>query len=136
MSLNQDSAYTEVERLVKEFKALTPAGRRSLNENATRQGFILPLFRALGWNIDDINERIRSNAELAKGTGEVGELDDRRHALKRRIAEVDKEIEAHVYDLYEFAEKKYALWKGNNLLPASPRTFFHWGGSGWGQQQK
>jgi type I restriction-modification system DNA methylase subunit len=27
-----------------------------MNENATRQGYILPLFRALGWNVDNVNE--------------------------------------------------------------------------------
>jgi len=56
MNAAQQTAYAEVERLVKKFKALSSTQRKNLNENATRQGFILPLFRALGWNIDDINE--------------------------------------------------------------------------------
>ncbi|MBM4424257.1 MAG: hypothetical protein FJ030_12860 [Chloroflexi bacterium] len=51
-----DSAHAHVERLVKKFKALSAAERKSLNENATRQGYILPLFRALQWDTDNVTE--------------------------------------------------------------------------------
>ena len=51
-----ETAYAEIETLVKRFKALTSAERKKMNENATRQGYILPLFRALGWNTDNVNE--------------------------------------------------------------------------------
>ena len=49
-------AYAEIETLVKMFKALSSAEFRGMNEHATRQGYILPMFRALGWNTDNINE--------------------------------------------------------------------------------
>jgi len=49
-------AYSQVESLVRKFKALSMADRRKMNEVATRQGFILPLFSALGWNTTDIKE--------------------------------------------------------------------------------
>ena len=52
----QDTAYTEIERLVKSFKAMPAAQRKGLNEMQTRLGYILPLFKALGWDINNINE--------------------------------------------------------------------------------
>jgi hypothetical protein len=51
-----DYAYSEVERLIKKFKALSSQQRRQMNEDATRLGYILPMFSALGWNITDINQ--------------------------------------------------------------------------------
>lgn len=54
--VSQESARQEIARLVARYKALSPRQRKDYNEPATRQGFILPLFRALGWNTDDPNE--------------------------------------------------------------------------------
>jgi type I restriction-modification system DNA methylase subunit len=51
-----DFALTQIQALVKKFKSLTVSERKGMNENATRQGYILPLFRALGWNVDNVNE--------------------------------------------------------------------------------
>lgn len=51
-----ERAYAEIENLVRRFKDLSAAARRDMNEAQTRQGYILPMFRALGWNIDDLNE--------------------------------------------------------------------------------
>jgi len=51
-----DLAFSEVQKLVQRFKSLPAAERKGMNENATRQGYILPLFRALGWNVDNVNE--------------------------------------------------------------------------------
>ena len=52
----QETAYTQIEQLVQRFKSLPASERKGMNENATRQGYILPLFRALGWNVDNVNE--------------------------------------------------------------------------------
>ncbi|MFQ6014344.1 MAG: hypothetical protein ACE5NP_02740 [Anaerolineae bacterium] len=46
----------EVEGLVERFAKLTARNRKRYNEPATRQEFILPLFRALGWNVEDSRE--------------------------------------------------------------------------------
>ena len=51
-----DSARAEIQTIVTRFKNLKPAERKNLNEQATRLGYILPLFRALGWTTDDTNE--------------------------------------------------------------------------------
>ncbi|MDQ3006946.1 MAG: N-6 DNA methylase, partial [Chloroflexota bacterium] len=52
----QESAFAEVERLVKSFKDMPTAQRKGLNEMQTRLGYILPLFKALGWDTSNINE--------------------------------------------------------------------------------
>jgi hypothetical protein len=49
-------AYTQIEKLIRKFKEMSTAERRKMNENATRQGFILPMFQALGWDTTNINE--------------------------------------------------------------------------------
>jgi hypothetical protein len=50
------AAQAAVAALVARFRRLTVAQRRALNEQETRVQFILPLFRALGWNIEDGSE--------------------------------------------------------------------------------
>jgi len=54
--MSYQSAKVEVEQLVERFGRLSARNRRGYNEPATRQEFILPLFRALGWNIEDTRE--------------------------------------------------------------------------------
>jgi type I restriction-modification system DNA methylase subunit len=52
----KEAAYSEIEELVKSFKSIPTAQRKALNEMQTRLGYILPLFKALGWNTSNINE--------------------------------------------------------------------------------
>jgi type I restriction-modification system DNA methylase subunit len=54
--INQETAYNEIARLVNDFKHMPAAQRKGMNEMQTRLGYILPLFRALGWDINNINE--------------------------------------------------------------------------------
>ena len=49
-------AYAEIEKLVKGFKALSASQRKSMSEMQTRLGYILPLFKSLGWDTSNINE--------------------------------------------------------------------------------
>ena len=53
---NQEFAYAEIEKLVTNFKNLPAAQRKGMNEMQTRLGYILPLFKALGWDTSNINE--------------------------------------------------------------------------------
>jgi type I restriction-modification system DNA methylase subunit len=56
MAVSYADAKIEVEGLVERFTRLSARNRKRYNEPATRQEFILPLFRALGWNIEDTRE--------------------------------------------------------------------------------
>lgn len=60
-----DTAYAKVERLVKGFKALSPAARRAYNEDNTRKNFILPLFEALEWNVQ--SAEVSAEEKVSRG---------------------------------------------------------------------
>jgi predicted type IV restriction endonuclease len=125
----QEQAYDRIKQKVQEFKNLPVARQKAMNENATRQGFILPLFNALGWNVEDINE-VSPEERVSKGwvdfafrlsgiprffleTKKASEdLDDRRHALARRIEEVDRAIDQTVYQVYGLTEEEVRLVEG------------------------
>lgn len=61
-----DTAYAEVDRLVKKFKALSGPARKAFNEDNTRKDFILPLFRALGWETDNSAE-VSAEEKVSRG---------------------------------------------------------------------
>ena len=42
----------------------------------------------------------------------VKALDDRRHALARRIEQVDEELDRRVYELYGLSEEEIAIVEG------------------------
>ena len=52
----QELAYNEIEKLITNFKNIPASQRRGMNEMQTRLGYILPLFRSLGWDTSNINE--------------------------------------------------------------------------------
>lgn len=60
------TAYDQIEQLVRKFKALSPRERNAYNEAETRKSFILPLFRALEWNIDDARE-VAAEEKISRG---------------------------------------------------------------------
>ena len=61
-----DTAYAEIDRLVKRFKALSGPARKAFNEDNTRKDFILPLFRALGWETDNYAE-VSAEEKVSRG---------------------------------------------------------------------
>ncbi|RJO60739.1 MAG: hypothetical protein C4542_08310 [Dehalococcoidia bacterium] len=54
--MNKDEARQKISELVKKYEALTSKEIKSYNEANTKQGFILPLFAALGWDVFDTHE--------------------------------------------------------------------------------
>jgi hypothetical protein len=61
---------------------------------------------------DTLVKLVEEMLELQKERTEAGELDDRRHALQRRIEEVDREIDRLVYDLYGLTEEEIRIVEG------------------------
>lgn len=61
-----ESTYQQIERLVKKFKSLSPSARKNYNEADTRKDFILPLFRALEWDIDNTAE-VSAEEKVSRG---------------------------------------------------------------------
>ncbi len=56
----------KVERLVKQYKALSAAARRKVNETDTQNRFIIPLFSALGWNFADATQ-VAAEEKISRG---------------------------------------------------------------------
>ena len=121
----QEMAYVEVEKLVKGFKALPAAQRKSMKEMQTRLGYILPLFKAPGWDTSNINEvspaEKSTHDEIVKPVEKMlaqqkerqstrpEDEHDRVRNLERQIAEVDAEIDQQVYVLYGLSEEEIKI---------------------------
>jgi hypothetical protein len=122
-------AYTEMEKLVTNFKSMPVAQRKGLNEMQTRLGYILPLFRALGWDTSNINE-VSPDEKVSRGSVDFSfrisnitrqkrcqsmppDKDlDQVHGLERQIKQVDEEIDGRVYELYGLTEEEIRIIEG------------------------
>jgi hypothetical protein len=60
------NAYTQIASLVQKFKTLSPSERHNYNEADTRKDFILPLFRALEWDIESAAE-VSAETKVSRG---------------------------------------------------------------------
>lgn len=54
--MNKEESRQKIAELVAKYEALSSKGIKSFNEANTKQGFILPLFAAMGWDVFDTNE--------------------------------------------------------------------------------
>jgi len=64
---NKEKAKEEIKLLVEKYNRLVETGKvKSYNEEMTKKDFILPLFRALGWSIED-GEEVTAEEKISKG---------------------------------------------------------------------
>ncbi|MBI4318230.1 MAG: N-6 DNA methylase [Chloroflexi bacterium] len=61
----QDEARAAVQALVAKWQALSPAQLKGYNEESTKKDFILPLFKALGWNVD--SSEVAAEQQVSSG---------------------------------------------------------------------
>lgn len=54
--MTKEEAKQKIAELVTKYECLSPSQIKTFHEAKTKQGFIEPLFRALGWDFDDTNE--------------------------------------------------------------------------------
>jgi type I restriction-modification system DNA methylase subunit len=62
----KERAYNAVEALVAKYRRLSPSRLKAYNEDNTRKDFILPLFRALCWDVDDASE-VAAEEKVSRG---------------------------------------------------------------------
>ena len=63
----KEKAREEISKLVEKYNKLVESGRvKSYNEEMTKKDFILPLFRALGWSVEDGDE-VTAEEKISKG---------------------------------------------------------------------
>ena len=106
-----ETAYSEIEKLVQRFKNTSAAGRKAMNENATRQGFILPMFHALGWDIENINE-VSPEEKVSRGwvdfSFRIGGVP--RYFLETKRANEDLNDPRWVTQAIDYAWTKSVTW--------------------------
>lgn len=67
MVFDKEKAKEEVKKLVEKYNNLVESGKVKLyNEEMTKKDFILPLFRALGWNVEDGDE-VGAEQKISRG---------------------------------------------------------------------
>jgi adenine-specific DNA-methyltransferase len=108
---NCEAAYSEIEKLTQKFKATTARQRKNMNEHATRQGYILPMFRALGWDIDNINE-VSPEEKVSRGfvdfSFRIGGVP--RYFLETKRADEDLNNPLWVRQTIDYAWTKSVTW--------------------------
>ncbi len=65
--MNQEDKQT-IERLIRKYESLTPVQRRNYNESMACKDFILPLFKALGWDVfnSSTEDEVTSETQIAR----------------------------------------------------------------------
>ncbi len=70
--MNKEIAQEEIEKLVEKYKQVVEENRANkYNEEMTKKDFILPLFRALGWKVEDSAE-VTAEEKVSKGRVDYG----------------------------------------------------------------
>jgi len=109
--MNQELAYTEIEKLITNFKNMPAAQRKGLNEMQTRLGYILPMFKALGWDTSNINE-VSPEEKVSRGwvdfSFRVGNVP--RFFLETKRANEDLNDPRWVQQAIDYAWTKSVTW--------------------------
>src|SRR3989338_696621 len=65
--ITKEQGKEEIKKLVEKYSKLIESGKaKSYNEEMTKKDFILPLFRALGWSVEDGDE-VTAEEKISKG---------------------------------------------------------------------
>src|SRR6266498_950030 len=107
----QELAYTEIEKLVKNFKGMPATQRKGMNEMQTRLGYILPLFKALGWDTSNINE-VSPEEKVSRGWVDFSFLIGNvpRYFLETKRANEDLNDARWVKQAIDYAWTKSVTW--------------------------
>ncbi|MCK5282828.1 MAG: N-6 DNA methylase, partial [Nanoarchaeota archaeon] len=106
---NKETAKEEIRKLVEKYNRLVESGKlKNYNEEMTKKDFILPLFRALGWSVEE-SEEVTAEEKISRGRVDYAFRIDGipKLFLEAKALKVD-------LDKVEFAEQaiNYAWHKG------------------------
>src|SRR3990172_6659873 len=106
-----EQAYARVKALVTRFKSLSAAERRGMNEQATRLGYILPLFSELGWDTSNTYE-VSPEEKVSRGwvdfSFRIGGIP--RFFLETKKASEDLNAPRWVRQAIDYAWTKSVTW--------------------------
>ncbi|MDP2951697.1 MAG: hypothetical protein Q8O76_00070, partial [Chloroflexota bacterium] len=106
-------AQQKVAKLVADYQALTPAQVKSYHEAMTKQGFVVPLFRSLGWDFDDVNE-VTPEEKASKGRVDYAfKLKGvSRFYLEAKPLKADLDNPEYIKQAVTYAYNKGVTWAG------------------------
>ena len=119
--MTKEESKLKITKLIEKFHTLDAHKVKGINEAATKQGFIQPLFEALGWDFTDYLEyKPMYTSPLAipeQSTDEgISGLVNKILSAKDPQADVSKlehQLDVLVYQLYGLTPEEIALIEGN-----------------------
>jgi len=110
--MDKDKARSEIEKLVVKYNKVVEDNRvKKYNEEMTKIGFIQPLFRALGWNIEDSRE-VTAEEKISKGRVDYGFRIDgiSKFFLEAKSLKMDLDKEEYFEQAISYAWHKGCTW--------------------------
>lgn len=110
--MNKDEAKLKIKDLVQKYKQVIETRAVSkYTEEETKKDFILPLFRALGWDVDNKNE-VTAEEHQSSGRVDYGfYLDERlKFYLEAKALKSDLNQEVYAYQSVKYSWNKGATW--------------------------
>jgi len=110
--MDKDKARSEIEKLVIKYNKVVEDNRvKQYNEEMTKIGFIQPLFRALGWNIEDSRE-VTAEEKISKGRVDYGFRIDgiSKFFLEAKPLKADLDNEKYFEQAISYAWHKGCTW--------------------------
>jgi len=112
-AITKDEAKQKVAKLVADYTALTPAEAKKYHEAKTKQGFVQPLFRSLGWDFDNVNE-VAPEESASKGRVDYAFKIKRvsRFYLETKHLKADLNNAEYIKQAVTYAYNKGVTWAG------------------------
>jgi len=110
--MDRDKARSEIEKLVAKYNKVVEENRvKKYNEEMTKLGFIQPLFRALGWDIEDSKE-VTAEEKISKGRVDYGFRIDGipKFFLEAKSLKADLDKEEYFEQAISYAWHKGCTW--------------------------
>ncbi|GAI78891.1 unnamed protein product, partial [marine sediment metagenome] len=110
--MDKEKAKSEIGFLVEKYNKIVEENRvKKYNEEMTKKDFILPLFRALGWKVEDSRE-VTAEEKISKGRVDYGFRIDgiSKFFLEAKSLKVDLDKEKHFEQAISYAWHKGCTW--------------------------
>jgi len=110
--MNKDQAKEEIKLLVKKYEQTKESGKiKNYTEESTKKDFILPLFKALGWKVDE-DEISAEEHEISSGRVDYGFYlnDQPKFYLEAKTLKADLDIEEFAKQAIRYSFNRGVTW--------------------------
>ncbi len=106
--ISKEDAKKEVNKLIGKYKSKIQSGSK-YNEEMTKKDFILPLFRALGWDVEDSNE-VTAEESLLKGAVDYAFLIDKNYKFFVEAKPLGSDLKKFAQQAIEYGVNSGNTW--------------------------